>query len=649
MPVVFPAPRLIAKLPLLLVNQIAAGEVVERPASVVKELVENALDAGATSIAIDLEQGGIELIRVADNGHGIPEPQLALALAAHATSKISSADDLERLTTNGFRGEALASIASVSRLSIRSRTTDQLAAAVIECDGGDQRPVAPASGPVGTVLTVRTLFANTPARRKFLKTPPTEQGRCLDIVRDAALSHPAVAFTLNADGRRLLDLPPDQDARTRAVAVLGPELESELIEVHADDPRGSSLTLWGLVGRPSIARGSAQAQHLFVNGRPVRDRIIQHALKEAYRGLIEPGRHPTAVLLLELDPSTVDVNVHPQKTEVRFRESGRLHSLVYSAVREALQRADLTPTLAEPKPLWAGDARAILPAFARAEPPRQSAAEFVDAFKRLVPNQSRIDYDQLRAAIAQADLPPPAPADLASESAPDPAQSRVLADALRAALQHAAAPALPVAMPAQRSIQVHNSFLVTQDEQGMLIIDQHALHERVMFEKLLARVTGRDAVIPDQGPARPLESQPLLIPATIPASPAQVDRLPALAPLLDKIGLVAEPLGPTTVAIRAFPTFLFSRGVEPGDFVADLLEQTDATGFTPGSEEALHAVLDMMACKAAIKAGDKLSEGELAELLALRTQVERSSNCPHGRPTSVRMTIRELEKRFGRT
>lgn len=655
-------PRPIAKLPALLVNQIAAGEVVERPASVVKELVENAIDAGARRITVELEQGGIELVRISDDGHGIPEAQLPLALAAHATSKISAVEDLDRIATNGFRGEALASIASVARVSIRSRSADQLAAAVIEAEGDAVKGPLPASGPVGTVVTVRTLFFNTPARRKFLKTPATEQGRCADVVRDAALAHPGVGFALSADGRRLLDVPPDQDARRRAVDILGPELESELLEVNADDPHaGSGLALWGLIGRPSLARATAQAQHVFVNGRPVRDKTVQHAVKEAYRGLIEPGRYPTAVLLLDMNATSVDVNVHPQKTEVRFRESGRVHSLVYSALRESLQRADLTPNLGSGQSWspWNGGPRAIMPE-PRPVTSSRSAAEFVEAFKRIAPPQTRIDFDALRTAMARADQappaalgPPPATPEVSPTAEDPPAESiastKVLADALRVALERAESPALPVAAPAARTLQVHNSFVVTQDDQGMLIIDQHALHERVMFEKLLTRVTGRGDVVAPDGPARPLESQPLLLPVVVPASPAQVDRLPHLAPLFERIGLTAEPLGPSSVGVQAFPTFLFSRGVEPAEFLSALLERAEESGFVPSSEEALHEVLDMMACKAAIKAGDRLSDTELGELLALRERVERSSNCPHGRPTSIRMTIRELEKRFGRS
>ena len=605
MPAAAAATRAIRPLPPLLVNQIAAGEVVERPASVVKEVVENALDAGATRIAVELEQGGIELVRVSDDGHGIAEGQLALAVSPHATSKLREAADLDRIGTLGFRGEALASIASVSRLAIRSRAAGADAAALIEAEGDRVSPPAPASGPVGTCVTVRNLFFNTPARRKFLRTPPTENSRCADVVCGLAMAHPGVGFSLVSEGRRTMDLMPGQTPRQRVLAVLGPELEDQLLEVHADAvDAGKGITLWGLVGLPSLARATAQAQHVFLNGRCVRDRTIQHAIKESFRGLIEPGRHPTAVLMLEMDPAAVDVNVHPAKTEVRFRDSSLVHSTVLRAIRETLRQADLTPTLASAS----ADARAVLP-------PSAGAAAFVDYFKRDLPAVAggSLSYEAIRAAMDAAPGAAPSPAPLPE-------------------------PSLPAPVPASRVLQVHNSYLVTQDAGGVVIIDQHALHERVMFEALIARVQ-----------AGPLESQRLLTPSVVPASPRQMEALGSLAPLLDRIGLEALPLGPVTIGVQAFPTFLFDRGVDPVEFLSELLERAEDDGFDPGGEQALHHVLDMMACKAAVKAGDRMSELELSELVKLRDRVERSSSCPHGRPTSIRLTIRELEKLFKRT
>jgi DNA mismatch repair protein MutL len=617
--------REIRPLPALLVNQIAAGEVVERPASVVKELVENALDAGASRVSLELEQGGIELVRVSDDGAGIGASQLPLAIAPHATSKIRESGDLDRIGTLGFRGEALASIASVSRLQVRSRTAAEPGASLLEAEGETVGQVRPAAGPVGTAVAVRNLFFNTPARRKFLRTPQTEQGRCLDALRELAMAHPAVGFAASCDGRAMLDLPPGQTPRERALAILGRELEGQLVEVQADefdDSRG--VTIWGLAGLPAVARGTNAAQHIFLNGRVIRDKTVQHAVREAYRGLIEPGRYPTCVLMMEMDPGAVDVNVHPAKVEVRFRDPSLVHSVVLRSVREALRRADLTPTVGTVLGGGYGQGRAILPPEGGASGAGEGGGEggvsrFVDFFRRRAPAPGGgLSYQEIRQAVA--DIPPAAPAGGVDSRA----QAGMEAE-------------LAAPEPASRVLQVHNSYLITQDDQGVLIVDQHALHERVMFEALFERVR-----------SSPLESQRLLAPAVVPATERQVERLGELAPLLGRIGVEAAALGPRTVGVGGFPSFLFERGVDPVEFVGELLERSESEEFAPGSEQALHEVLDMMACKAAVKAGDHMSDTELSELLRLRDAVERSSNCPHGRPTTVRLTIRELEKLFRR-
>jgi len=621
-----PAPRRSIKvLPTLVANQIAAGEVVERPASVVKELTENALDAGAGRITLDLEQGGIELIRITDDGCGIPEAELHLALSPHATSKIADTSDLDRIATLGFRGEALASIASVSRLSLRSRTAEMDGAAVVEVEGATLGRPKPASGAVGTCVTVRNLFFNTPARRKFLRTVGTEQERALEAFRQIALAHPGTGFVATADGRTLLDVPADQNPRERALAILGKDLSSQLLDVHADefdDSRG--VALWGLAGLPSIARGSSKHLHVFVNGRPIRDRTIQHAAVEAYRGLIEPSRYPTVLLMLELSAAGVDVNVHPQKSEVRFRDSSLIHSVVLRAIREALRGADLTPAYSM---IAASAARQGMMA---AGPATDMPADLPGAGIASSASNPTVDDGSLELFVERLRTPP------AATNGPT---ARLDYDVMKRTME--AAP-LEEPKPAPRILQVHNSYLVTQDEQGVVIIDQHALHERVMFEYLLGRVMG-------QGLAR----QRLLAPATVQATAAQLELLPALQPLLERIGVEAEPSGPATVAVHAFPSFLFDRGVDPVTFMLELFDKAERTPLLAdihrGGEQAMRDVLDMMSCKAAVKAGDRLSDVELEELMKLRSQVERSSNCPHGRPTSIRLTIRELEKLFGRS
>ncbi|MBX9737748.1 MAG: DNA mismatch repair endonuclease MutL [Phycisphaerales bacterium] len=710
----------------LVASTIAAGEVVERPASVVKELVENAIDAGATRISIDLEQGGIELVRITDDGHGIPEADLHLALAPHATSKITATEDLDQIATLGFRGEALASITSVSRITLRSRTLAQPAAAEVSAEGDQVSPPRPSSGPLGTSITVRNLFFNTPARRKFLRTPSTEQGRCVEVVRQLAMSHPALGFQLTTDGRTSLDLPPGQTPTARCLDILGTELASELIETAIDPALNSPLasrsnvSVWALVGRPSLARATAAGQFIFVNGRAVRDRTLQHAVKEAYRGLIEPGRYPTCVVMIDLPPTAVDVNVHPAKAEVRFRDSSSVHQTVLHTIRRALQSADLTPSVGSGSSSWSGgvggagsgfnasphagiapDAAAgasgLLPASPFQSPARVvNPAAFAEHFRRVMPGapQWKVDFSDLRAATSGA-----SPAGTASgeafgqsSSASAPHGSPGVGANADAAFGNAAAAPLGTgaatsgaaasagggglqpgdlldASPTSPALQIHNSFLVTQDQQGILIIDQHALHERVMFEKLLARLQmgsgpSADPSLPIDGAraSGTLESQRMLVPAVIEASPRQVEALDSLRPLLKRLGIEAEPMGPTSIAIHAFSSFLFERNVDAAPFMAELLDRAieESWGAAPQSpdaqcgaplaeEAALHEVLDMMACKAAIKAGDRLSDLELSELLALRERIERASNCPHGRPTSIRLSIRELEKRFGRS
>lgn len=623
----------IRRLPPVVINQIAAGEVIERPASVLKELVENALDAGSTKVSIELERGGIELIRVSDDGRGIAPGELPLAVEQHATSKISIAEDLDTVATLGFRGEALASIGSVSRLTIRSRRAEDASASEIAVDGGAVGEVRPASGAPGTVLTVRTLFYNTPARRKFLRTPATEQGRCVDWLKDLAMARPGVGFRLVCDGRVTMDLPQGQGPRTRAIAILGKDIEDQLVEAHLDrfdDARG--VMVWGLCGLPTIARATARAQHVFVNGRAVRDKTIQHALREAYRGLIEPGRHPTAVLMIEMSPDAVDVNVHPAKLEVRFRDQSMVHQGVLRAVREALRSADLTPKTREGSGAgWGETGDGVAP------PANSGAgASTLVEFLRSGPGgerTQRLSFEAIRDAVRGVE-------DAGEgEGEADTARRGVLPGAV---LPGEATPEETslggTIRPAGSVLQVHKSYLVTQDEHGILIIDQHALHERVMYERLYARVTRGD-----------LESQRLLTPAVIGSTTRRQEAAERIAPLLEKIGIRVEPLGPVSLGVHAFPTLLFERGVDPGPFVEELLDLAAESPLPPGSEEALHEVLDMMACKAAVKAGDRMAPEELDELLRQREAVERSSNCPHGRPTSVRLTIRQLERMFGRS
>ncbi|MGA1265775.1 MAG: DNA mismatch repair endonuclease MutL [Phycisphaerales bacterium] len=586
----------IRPLPQHLVNQIAAGEVVDRPASVVKELVENAIDAGARRVEVRIEGGGCDRIEVSDDGGGIAPEELPLAVAAHATSKIAGLDDLLTVASFGFRGEALASIASVARLRITSRRSTDSAAATLEVDHGRSSAVAPAAGNPGTRVEVERLFGQVPARRKFLRSEPAEAARVSEVLEWLALGHPGVALALWQDGRCSLDLPAVEEPARRVLDVLGDALGSDPLEVDvasalaADRP----LHVWGRVGRPERARAHAKGLRLTLNGRPIADRGLMHAVREAYRGLIEPGRTPVGFVGIQIDPREVDVNVHPAKSEVRFRQPSAVHALVHRAVKTALRSADLMPELGgSAGATWmpTGPGGWNLPA------PRGAAATF--------------DIGQVRHAMSE----PAAPAPIfAQPDTPLPA---------------------PVAAP--RFLQAGRAWLVTSDAEGLVVVDQHALHERVMFERLREQVlTGS------------LASQPLLAPRVEAASSMELERLEEAQPLLRRLGYDVRAAGPRSLAVHAEPVFLLERGVDALELLRDWLGREDFRA--DGDGETLWAdVLDMMACKAAVKAGDALGDAEIARLLQQLAQVERSTNCPHGRPTAMRIPWRDLERKFGRS
>jgi DNA mismatch repair protein MutL len=623
------------------VNQIAAGEVVERPASVVKEVLENAFDAGARRVDIEITGGGRDFIRIADDGAGIPADELALAVEAHATSKIESVADLEKVSTMGFRGEALASIASVSRFALESRTQNSDEAWRIEVTDGVIGSPAPTAGPPGTRVEVRNLFHTVPARRRFLKSETAESARIAEVVRLLALARPTIGFRLVSNGRCLLDLPATDDPRRRIVGVLGEELDGRLIEVRGEigSPADGTLTsVWGLVGLPETARPTAKNQRFILNGRAITDRSLSHALKEGFRGLVEPGRHPVGVCYLEMNPARVDVNVHPAKTEVRFREARPLHGLVRHAVQEALQEADLVRNLtlktkgdpSADESMASGRATIAhrmpppgsgsgVGGASPSSPFSTSSSSWFREEREVARSRtaSGVNLDRIREAIGDVPMPNAAPR--------QPITS--------------AAEVLPTLVGSDAVLQVHQSFLVTQDAEGLVIIDQHALHERVMFEKLHDRCA-----------AGPLESQRQLVPIVFDADPASIAALESLAPLLVRLGIDATAAGPRGVAIHGFPTLLLTRRVDPGPFLSELLERAAQGEIDRDDHEAALAdVLDVMSCKAAVKAGDRLGEREIAELLAMRDRIDREGSCPHGRPTHLRIPIAELERRFGRS
>jgi DNA mismatch repair protein MutL len=612
-----------------LINRIAAGEVIERPASVVKELVENSIDAGSTQITVEIEDGGLSLIRIIDNGCGIPPEELPLAFASHATSKLLTDEDLFQIRTMGFRGEALASVGSVSHARILSRPPGAEAGYEIYNRGSQVSDPQAAAANTGTVLEIRNLFYNVPARRKFLKGPPTEFGHISEAMMRLALPHPKVAFKLLHNGRTALDLPATSEVE-RLLSAWPKEFADQRLPLDAQD---AEIRLRGVIGLPELARPTAKYQYVYLNGRHIRDKFISHALRESYRGLTEPGRHPAAILLLEIPPGDVDVNVHPTKSEVRFKDSGRIHGLVLSAVREKLLGSDLTPSaIAKPAgPMYVPD------------PERQNMqARLAEFFKQSLPNTSPLPFPEPGPATgggtaAGSTGVPPA---LATQEYAGPQVTQLEEHQLEEHQHGRDARATGEVSSGSQSrvpaIQLHNSYLVAESDEGMVIIDQHALHERIMYEDLRARLA-----------RGPLESQRLLIPQVLQASPRQIDLLDQVQPLLQRLGVEIAQMGPNALAIHAFPSFL--ERIQPTVFIQELLERGEQELLDLHDEELLHEILDMMACKAAVKAGDPLTQPEIEALLARRDLVERSSNCPHGRPTTLRLSLRDLEKQFKRT
>jgi len=618
-------------LPEPLVNQIAAGEVIERPASVVKELLENAVDAQASRIIVELEEAGRKLIRISDNGCGIPAAEAPLALATHATSKLRTVDDLEAVTTLGFRGEALASIASVADVRLVTRTANALEATEVTAGAGHIAPPRPTSGPVGTSIEVRNLFRYVPARRKVLKTDATEMGHVTEQITRLALAYPAVHFSVTHGGRTVYELPPTDSLRSRIAVFFGTEVAEGLLEVSSEEPAGR---LWGFVGRPEIARSSAGAQYLFLNGRYVRDRSLLHALREAYRGLLEVRRQPVAFLFLAVPPDRADVNVHPTKIEVRLRDAHLLYGQTLATVRERLLGPGLTPHLAPPAPAAPAETPSPQPAAdpLREDRVRQAVADFL----RSPPPQAQ-GHLNLHAAAprpAAPAAPPSAPRAVPASPPPAPAPSAAPPPDLAAAPRNDAPPS-DKPPPPLRAIQVHNTYLVAETPDGLLIVDQHALHERVLFEELMRRLE-----------AGPLEGQRLLVPVTVDLADREMAAVETHDDALRRLGIAVEPLGPRTVGIHAFPLLLGK--ADPEATLRDFLTWAIACDRPPTARQVLEKLAHVAACRAAVKAGDPLKAEEMAAILAHRDSARLAATCPHGRPTALLLSKRDLERQFGR-
>jgi len=624
----------IRRLPQSIVNKIAAGEVIERPASVVKELTENAVDAGATRIDVAVEGGGAEMIRVVDNGAGIAADELEAAVASHATSKIATADDLFHVASLGFRGEALASIAEVSRLGIRSRTAEAECGARIEVIGGERSAVSPCGCPVGTTVEVRNLFFNTPVRRKFLRSTQTELGHTSEAFIRIALARPHVHFTLAHNDRQVFDLPGSQGWLERIARVAGRQLADNLIPVESAD---GEVRVSGYVAHPSHSRSNNRMQYLFLNGRYIRDRALQHALGEAYRGLLMTGRYPIAFLWLAMPPELVDVNVHPTKLEVRFQDSARLYSQLLSALRTKFLSTDLTaraqstpdddPTRAHDAERtaqlrqqvvdWAKGEVASWGAQRAARPDEGGRASWAEEARR--PQAGPLELARLERSWAPAAASEP-------EEEPQPPDLTAARPAADAPL-----PGGPV-----KAMQVHNRYLVTETEEGVMVIDQHALHERILYERLKARVM-----------SGAVEAQSLLVPEPVDLSPAEAAAALEHRELLAQLGVKIEPFGGDTVLVASYPAMLAN--MNPAEVLAGLIERLLSGGKRPELRDLLDDLLHTVACKAAVKAGDRLAPEEIRALLEQRHLIDDPHHCPHGRPAAVLFSRDELDRQFKRT
>ncbi|OZA30667.1 MAG: DNA mismatch repair protein MutL [Hydrogenophilales bacterium 17-61-9] len=587
-------------LPDVLISQIAAGEVVERPAAALKEILENSLDAGATEIQVELEQGGVKRIRVSDNGAGIPREELALALTRHATSKIASLADLEQVASLGFRGEALASIAAIARVHLASRRADAEHAWAVAVEGGRLDAPTPAARAAGTTIDIQDLFFNTPARRKFLKTEGTEYAHCAETVRRLALANPDTAFSLTHNSRVQLRLNVES-AAARVRQVMGEAFERNTIAV---DAAAGVLRVSGWVIRPSAATGSRDNQHVFVNGRYVRDKLIVHALKEAYRDVLHHQLNPAYCLFISLPPDGVDVNVHPAKTEIRFRDSRGVHQFLFHAVERLLST-----------PVEAGMTDAALSS-AASESPRLAYG---------APQQTLMPL-QVSAAMAFY-----APQDQAARpGVPDSAAAG--APAAQPLPQGGTGDAPPLGYALA---QLHGVYVLAQNAQGLVLVDMHAAHERVVYEKLKSALD-----------ARAVPAQALLIPVAL-----RVDArdLAEIAPHLDKLGEIGFELtitSPTSVAVRSVPWLL--KNADPVELTRAVLHEVAEFGVARLLAERRNALLATLACHGAVRANRHLTIPEMNALLREMEATERAGQCNHGRPTWFQISIKELDAMFMR-
>ena len=622
-----------------LANQIAAGEVVERPASVVKELVENALDAGARRVDIEVEQGGVKLIRVRDDGMGIDETDLPLALSRHATSKIENLEDLEAVASLGFRGEALASISSVSRLALTSRTERQEAASRVEVEGRDMdASISPAAHPVGTTVEVRDLFFNTPARRKFLRTEKTEFNHVEECIRRQALSRFDTGFTLRHNQRVVQSLRPAEnplDRERRIGSLCGQQFIDNAVVIDAE---ATGLKLWGWVALPTFSRSQADLQYFFVNGRVIRDRLVAHAVRQAYRDVLYNNRHPAFVLYLEVDPANVDVNVHPTKHEVRFRDGRLVHDFIFRTLHKAL--ADVRPddhlkgAVAQSHGREAGITTGGFGV--QAAMPGVSHQPASDPFTGSGSSSPHSDFTGTQRA-------PQHEWQARDQVAFYQSMNEGSGTGAQPAMTGSGDLAVAAPTPPQDSsdepplgyaiAQLHGIYILAQSRQGMIVVDMHAAHERITYERMKRALEAQD-----------LKSQPLLVPVSLAVSQKEAALAETHGEELLQLGLRVERIGPETLAVRQVPALL--RGADTEQLVRDVLSDLIENGESDRVEAVIHELLGTMACHGSVRANRQLTIPEMNTLLRDMEATERSGQCNHGRPTWTVVTLSELDKLF---
>lgn len=627
-----PGPRPIRPLPEILINQIAAGEVVERPASVVKELVENAIDAGASRVDIDLEEGGVRLIRIRDNGSGIAPEQLPLAVSRHATSKIADLDDLESVATLGFRGEALPSIASVSRFTLSSRRAHDEHGSALQIEGGKIGEVTPRAHAPGTTVEVRELFYNVPARRKFLRAERTELGHIEEWLRSLALARPDVELRVSHNGKASRRYKPgDLYSDARLAETLGEDFANQAVRV---DHSGAGLRLHGWIAQPHYSRASADQQYLYVNGRSVRDRSVAHAVKMAYGDVLYHGRQPAYVLFLELDPTRVDVNVHPAKHEVRFRDSRLVHDFVYRTLKDALAdtRAGMSAQEIGAGPVHPVDAAAAPMAssagasgfgLARGPAPGAGSGGGGGGFSGWRPQQP-LGLQVADAPAAYAALyAAPAGAERGAALPPMPTEN-----GLPVTSADAGVPPLGYAIA-----QLHGIYILAENAEGLIVVDMHAAHERIGYERLKNAHDGIG-----------LQSQPLLVPITLAVGEREADTAESEAETLAALGFEVTRAGPGSLHVRSIPALLAH--AEPEGLLRDVLTDLREHGQSRRVASACDELLSTMACHGAVRANRRLTVPEMNALLRDMEITERSGQCNHGRPTWARFSLAEIDRWF---